>query len=273
MTGETPSQDILERDTMRARKFRTFRTVFALMMREMSTTYGRSPGGYAWAILEPVLALSALSIIFSLVIRTPPLGDSFPLFYATGYLPFMLFNDVANKTATSLNYSRPLLRYPAVTFLDALMARALLHLLTHILVGYIVFFGMVIFLDLKLHPDYTQIALAYLVGGVLGFGVGCFNCYVMMSFPVWERVWQILTRPLIFVSGLFLPFEAMPRIAQEILWWNPLMHVVGFLRKGIYAPLYEGAYLSFAFPVLTGLTLMCLGLLLLYRNHQRLLEN
>ncbi|RPE62827.1 capsular polysaccharide transport system permease protein [Pacificibacter maritimus] len=269
---DQPQQDLLDQDGMRARKFRTGRTMFALMMREMSTSYGRSPGGYAWAILEPVLALAVLSTIFSFVMRSPAIGDSFPLFYATGYLPFMLFNDVANKTSTALNHSRPLLRYPAVTFIDALMARALLHLLTHTLVAYIVFFGIAIVLDLQISPDYTQIAISYLMGGLLGFGVGCFNCYVMMSFPVWERMWQILTRPLIFISGLFFPYETMPQFAQDILWWNPLIHVVGFLRKGIYAPGYTGDYLSLIFPILTALILLGLGLLLLWRNHQSLLE-
>jgi capsular polysaccharide transport system permease protein len=266
-------QDLLEKDGMRARKFQTGRTIFALLTREMSTSYGRSPGGYAWAVLEPVLALTLLSTVFSFVLRAPAIGDSFPLFYATGYLPFMLFNDVANKVATSLNYSRPLLKYPAVTFVDALIARGLLHLLTHALVGYIVFFGMIVILDLKISPDYTQILIAYTVGGLLGFGVGCFNCYAMMSYPAWERIWQILTRPLIFISGMFFPYEVMPKFAQDILWWNPLIHVVGFLRKGIYAPSYTGDYLSWTFPVLIALILMALGLLLLWRNNHSLLEN
>lgn len=268
-----PSEDaLLEQDGMRARKFRSLRTIFALVMREMSANYGRSPGGYLWAVIEPVLALALLTSIFSIVMKTPPLGDSFPLFYATGFLPFMLFNDIANKTATALNYSRPLLHYPAVTYIDALLARGFLHFLTHILVGYIVFFGMFILFDLRLSPNYTDIALSCLLGGMIGFGVGCFNCYVMMSFPIWERVWQIITRPLLFISGLFLPYEDMPQFAQDILWWNPIIHVVGFLRRGIYAPTYEGSYLSIAFPGLLALGLTALGLLLLWRNHQRLLE-
>lgn len=263
---------LLEQDGMRARKFRTGRTIFALIMREMSTTYGRSPGGYLWAVIEPALALALLTTIFSFVMKSPPLGDSFPLFYATGYLPFMLFNDIANKTATALNYSRPLLQYPAVTFVDALLARGFLHFLTHVLVAYVVIFGMIIILDLRFSPAYPSIALGYLLGGMVGFGVGCFNCYVMTSFPVWERVWQILTRPLLFISGLFLPYEAMPPIAQDILWWNPLIHVVGYIRRGIYAPSYDGSYLSLNFTLVFSLGLMTLGLLLLWRNHQRLLE-
>lgn len=34
--------------------FATFRTVMAMVLREMTATYGRTPGGYIWAIIEPV---------------------------------------------------------------------------------------------------------------------------------------------------------------------------------------------------------------------------
>ena len=247
------------------------RVVFALMLREMSTAYGRSPGGYLWAVAEPVLALAALSAVFSLALRNPPLGDSFALFYATGYLPFMLFNDVANKAATSLNYSRPLLQYPAVTFADVLLARGLLHLLTHVLIAYLMFFGLVLLAGADIRPDVLRMAQSYAIGAPLGLGVGTFNCYLMTAFPAWERVWQIITRPLFLVSGIFLPFGAMPDLAQDILWWNPLIHVVGFLRQGVYGH-YEGAYLSALYPLLVALGLMALGLLLLWRNHARLIE-
>ncbi|WP_311200115.1 hypothetical protein [Phaeobacter inhibens] len=61
------------------RSMATLRTVAALVLREMSTRYGRTPGGYLWGILEPLAAILFLSLGFSLVIRTPSLGTSFPL--------------------------------------------------------------------------------------------------------------------------------------------------------------------------------------------------
>ena len=57
------------------------RVLIALFIREMITRYGRSIGGYAWAILEPVGWILMLSAIFSSFIRTPPLGQNFPLFF------------------------------------------------------------------------------------------------------------------------------------------------------------------------------------------------
>ena len=159
----------LERDGLRARKFRSGRTILALMLREMATTYGKSPGGYLWAVLEPVAALAMFSLGFSIMFSAPPIGNSFPMFYATGFLPFTLFNNTANKIAGAITFSRALLAYPVVTFLDALIARFLLNVLTELMVAYVYdriarhnpvsFFGMVNVLE------GTSIALATRAAG------------------------------------------------------------------------------------------------------------
>ena len=64
------------------------RVIMALMLREMTTKYGRTPGGYLWAILEPIGMIIVLSFGFSLVMRSPSLGNSFIVFYASGFLVF-----------------------------------------------------------------------------------------------------------------------------------------------------------------------------------------
>jgi hypothetical protein len=55
----------------RPRFLASFRTITALILREMATTYGRSPGGYLWAVLEPVAGVALLSLVFSLALRNP----------------------------------------------------------------------------------------------------------------------------------------------------------------------------------------------------------
>ncbi len=87
------------------RRFKSLRAIGALVMREMSTTYGRSPGGYLWAIAEPVAGIALLSIVFGLIARSPPIGDNFPIFYATGFLPFGLYRELELKIAKSIRMS------------------------------------------------------------------------------------------------------------------------------------------------------------------------
>lgn len=253
-------------------RFQSLRTILALMLREMSTTYGRSPGGYLWVVLEPVAAIALLSLAFSLMLRAPSLGTSFLLFYATGFLPFGLYGSVSGKLSNALKFSRSLLAYPRVTWIDALLARFTLTLLTEVTVFCIVISGVLIFDDtravISIGPILTAIGMAAAVGG----GVGLMNCLLGGLYPVWARIWSILSRPMFIASGIFFLYEDMPKVAQDILWWNPVLHAVGEMRRGFY-PTYEASYVSLTYGYGVGGVLALLGLILLRRHHKRILEN
>lgn len=240
------------------------------MLREMATTYGRSPGGYLWAILEPIGAIALLTIIFSLGFRDPPLGVSFPIFYATGMVPFLAFMDISGKTAQSLTFSKSLLTYPSVTFADALLGRFILNLMTQILVAYIVFVGIVLMFDTRTLIHLPSIALGLSMAAFLGLGAGTLNCFLFTMFPVWPRVWSVLTRPLFLVSCTIFLFDTIPQPFRDYLWFNPLVHAVGVTRRGFY-PTYDAAYVSLTYVFGLGLLLMVIGMVFLRRYHRDLL--
>ncbi|EYD76927.1 STRUCTURAL ELEMENTS, Cell Exterior, surface polysaccharides/antigen [Rubellimicrobium mesophilum DSM 19309] len=122
--------------------FATTRVVVALMLREMATTYGRKPGGYVWVVVEPIAGIAIMSWLFMAIgLRSPSLGTNFPIFYATGLLPYSTFLIVSQRVSQSLKFSGRLLDYPRVTVMDTLMARYLLNLLTQVLVAYLVIGG------------------------------------------------------------------------------------------------------------------------------------
>ncbi len=250
----------------------TRRSIMAMMLREIATSYGRSPGGYFWAVAEPVAAIALLAAVFSIAFDRPSLGLSFPLFYASGYLPFVLFNDLVNKIASAIRFSRPLLAYPVVSWLDAVLARFALNLITHLVVFLLVIIGIEVLFDTGAIYDPSRLGLALCMAAALGLGLGTLNCYLLMRFPLWDRLWQIATRPLFVISGIFFVLEDLPRTLQDTAWWNPLIHVTGALRSGVYAS-YDATYVSPAFVFAVALTLLTLGLALLFRNHRDILNN
>ncbi|GAB5434692.1 MAG: ABC transporter permease [Epibacterium sp.] len=253
------------------RKFASLRTIAALILREMSTTYGRTPGGYIWAILEPLAAILFLSIGFSLVMRSPSLGSSFLLFYASGYIPFSLYQSISNMTARAIRFSSGLLKYPAVTWLDALLARFLLNSVTQILVGAILIFGILALEDAHAVFYAPPVLEALGLAMLLALGVGAVNCVLIGLFPIWDTVWSIFTRPLFLASGVLYIYEDLPPTAQNILWYNPLMHITGLLRTGIY-PTYSADYLSHLYVTGVGLVLLTFGLILMGRYHRDVLN-
>ena len=248
-----------------------FRAISALMLREMSTRYGRTPGGYIWAMLEPLGMIILLSVAFSLLARAPALGTSFLLFKATGFMILQIFTVLGGQVGNALIFSKPLLRYPRVTWGDALLARFILNVLVVFTVTALILLGIIVFEGVDVMLRWGAILGAMGLAAALGFAVGCLNCFLFMRFPVWRQLWLIITRPLFLISGVIFLYDDMPPLAQSILWYNPILHLTGLMRMGFY-PMYRPDYISIVFVGLCILIPMALGLLLLRRYHRELLN-
>ena len=243
----------------------------ALILREMSTTYGRSPGGYLWAVLEPVAGIALITFAFSLAFRNPPIGSSFALFYATGLLVFLMYSDVATKIQESIRFSKQLLFYPRVTFVDAVFARFLLNFTTQILIFSLVIFGTIILLRIDAILRIPAIVSSIAMVAVLCLGVGTLNCFLVSAFPIWSRVWAIMNRPLFIVSCVFFIPENLPEPYRSIVLYNPLVHAVGQMRSGFY-PGYEASYVSVPYVFGISIVSLCLGLVFLKRYNREILN-
>ena len=256
---------------MKPPKFRATRTIIALMLREMTATYGRSAGGYIWAILQPAGMIVMLSIAFSLMIRTPSLGTSFIMFYATGYLPYSFFGIISGKTAGALRYSRALLTYPTVTWIDAMLARLFLNVVTSAAVFCIVMTVIVLVVDSRTTLDLGAILIGTGICVLTGFGVGLCNAVLEGLWPVWTQLWSIVTRPLLIASGVLFIMEDIPPLAQTILWWNPLIHGTAMSRSGFFST-YQADFVSLVYCFGLALTLIALGLVFTQSTYKTVLE-
>ena len=96
------------------------------------------------------------------------------------------------------------------------------------------------------------------------------NCLLIGVFPPWEVIWSIVTRPLFLASGILILYEDLPRTVQTILWFNPLLHITGIMREGIY-PMYSPGYVSSAYVLFLSLALLALSFVLLQRYHRTIL--
>lgn len=255
----------------RTTPFATPRAIGALILREITTTYGRSPGGYIWAILEPAAGITLLTLVFSIGFRTPPLGTSFALFYAAGILPLMMYSDISAKLAQTIQFSRALLTYPRITFLDALIARFILNVLTQMMVHFIVLGFILVVLKPTTTLDYSKIGQAYLLTLALAVGIGTLNSFLTLAYPVWNTAWAILNRPLFLISCVFFIFESVPQPYADYLWFNPIVHIAGLMRDGFY-PFYQPTYVSLTYPLAVGAVTAISGLFLLYRYHRDILD-
>ena len=267
----SPSQAPEKLRPVRFPRGTTIRAVWALLMREMATNNARAFGGVLWAFLQPVLAILFLTAIFSAGFKTPPVGTSFALFYASGFLPFTMYAALASQLGTAVQGNRRLLTFPRITLLDAILARVIFTVLVQLIVTVALYALILSIWDTKAHIVFAPLVLSLGLAVVLGIGVGCLNAYLFAVFPTYRLIWSILTQPLFLVSCIIFPYSAIPQPFDQWLWWNPLIHVVGVSRSGFYHR-YDIHHVEVLYPLGVGAVTCILGLMLLSQGRGRLLR-
>ena len=245
-------------------KFRMARVIGALILRETGSRDSRASLGFLWQVIEPVVSIAILSVLFSMISRSPPLGTNFPLYYVTGVVPFHLYASIGRQVSGSMRFSRNLLGLPAVTVVDLIMARFLLGALTNICI----FIAMLVWLntayDLHLRPDMGALMLGLVMAMILGLGIGTLNAVLIPASAIYESVWGVVTRPMVLVSGVLFHIEDLPEPIFAVLKWNPIAQIVAQTRHAFY-PSYDIAWVSPAYVALIAGVCFALGLVGLYR--------
>ena len=253
-------------------RFQRLRVLFALVVREMSTRFGRSYGGYFWAIAQPLGGVLLLNVIFSLTLHRPALGTNFALFYATGVVPFFFFSGVSNAVSSAIASNRGLLRYPVVSPLDAIFGKFIIEYITMLIVGVLLTGGIMIYYRLPVTLDPLTALAGFTLVGLLGLGVGTMNCVLFGLFPTWRQIWSVVTRPLLVISGVIFIVESMPFEMRHFLIWNPIVQAIALVRKGFYGS-YDPYYVSYPYILGIALGLFTVGAYLLRRYEGWLIDN
>ncbi|WP_432823814.1 ABC transporter permease [Trichloromonas sp.] len=242
------------------------RVVWALMLRETKTLFGKHKLGYLWALINASFTLGIFWVIRELAGAPAPHGLSMPVFLLGGFIPWYLFNETITGAMNSVGGNRALLAYPQVFPIDIIVARALLHGAMYMCV--LVFLLTVAWLCgyvIVLH-DPAAMLMALTLALLLGFGVGALCSSFNLMWPTTRLIVPMLLRILFFTSGLFFSVEMAPAYARDILFYNPLSHLIELLRNGMSAG-YESRFVFM--PYVFGVVLFVLPLGLLLERYSR----
>lgn len=235
------------------------RTLHALVLREARVRHGRSRIGYAWAVLEPFAVISVMTLFFSGLGGGRAASTEFPIFFATGVIPFQYFRHASSFVGMSLEANEPLFNYPTVREFDAALSRLLLDTITSLLIATMVFcFLMAVFgASLPAHIGYMLVSFAGL--GLLALGIGLNVAALQRRFTMSHYVYNMIMSPAFFVSGVFYSLESVPPDFRDIIIWNPIIHGIEGFRVGYYAS-FSDQHLSLSYLFFVDLVLIFLGM-------------
>ena len=239
------------------------RVIYALMLRETKTRYGRLQVGYLWAIIEPVLFITIMGLVFKYLRLHDAMGMPLFQFLLTGFIPFMLFRDITMQGMSAVRQNQQLLYFPQVQVFDIGASRALLETVTFL----IVFPFIAIMIGyLGIEPvaveDPLRILLATVMIMLYSFGLAMAFGSLLPLFPsIRFLIAGAFVRPMFFLSGVFFTIDIIPEELRPYAALNPMLQMIELMRSA-YFPGYESSYVHY--PYLAGCILLTLfaGLLM-----------
>jgi capsular polysaccharide transport system permease protein len=210
------------------------RVIYALILRDMRTRFGRSFLGYVIAIAFPLTHLLVLTASHVAIKQIAPVGTDHALFIATGILPYILCFYPARMIMLCIVQNHPLLAFPIVKPLDVMLARATLEVVLAFTVT-IIYLLILLMGDVEIIPlDSVEATTAILSTIFLGVAIGMLSALLYKLARGWLAI-QIGIMILLFAScGAFFVPTALSEEIRNILWYNPLLHSVEWLRLAYY---------------------------------------
>jgi capsular polysaccharide transport system permease protein len=241
------------------------RVVYALILRESRTRYGKSDLGYTWALIDPMLELIALLIVFYGLGRIMPFDGSLAVFLVTGIVPYKFWSGAMGRGASAANGNIALLSYPQVKIVDVVIARTLLEGVTNVVVIILFVAGLHVLFDEPLNSwtdDGFNIVAAILA--IFYFSLSCavLSSSITLFFDPWQQIWRFLSRPIWFISGIFYTMDSVGVTGfRHFTLNNPVAHMIEWLRSAMM-PQFDSHLYSPSLILVSATCILGLGLLL-----------
>jgi capsular polysaccharide transport system permease protein len=235
------------------------RVIWALLMREILTRYGRHNIGFMWMFVEPMMFTLGVAALWTFA----GLHNESPIpivaFAVTGYSAVLLWRNMPGRCVGAVEPNLALMYHRNVKVIDIYAARILLEA-----AGATVSFTILslTFISIGWMPypeDIIKVLVGWFMlawfGGALALTVGAMS---ELS-EVIEKIWHPITYLMFPLSGAMFMVEWLPAGAKKIILYLPMVHGVEILREGYFGSMvlahYDISYMAFICVCLTFLGL------------------
>lgn len=210
------------------------RVVWALLMREILTRYGRHNIGFLWLFVEPMLFTLGVTALWTATKSVH--GSNLPIvaFAITGYSSVLLWRNMPFRCIGAIPSNLSLLYHRNVRPIDIFLARLILEA-AGAGISFVVLLLFFHFIGWLAYPeDVLEVIGGWLMLAWFGFAVSFFVGALSVSYESVEKLWHPFSYILFPLSGAAFLVDALPVQAQHFVLLLPMVHGVEMLREGYF---------------------------------------
>jgi capsular polysaccharide transport system permease protein len=236
------------------------RVIWALMMREMITRFGREGIGVIWLVAEPAMFIVGVMVIFGFI-DAPRDGISMAEYLAVSYPTILLWRNTTGRVAKALEVNAALLHLNPIRPIDLFYSRILLEFagaMASFLILYLIFVAIGV---CEWPADVLLMTFGYLMVAWFSFGfVMVMGALSELSESI-DRVSHILLYLMLPFSGIFMPAHLVPAQFRDALLLTPLINCVEMFHAGYFGDRMH-TYYSIPYTMSINLVMTLFGLLM-----------
>lgn len=238
------------------------RVIGALLLREVITRYGRHGFGVLWLVFEPMLFTLGVTVLWHFANMHTVSDIPIAAFAITGYSSVLLWRNAASRCSKAIEPNMALMYHRNVKVLDIFLARIILELAGST-ASFIVLVSLFSLSGAIQWPhDVVPVLEGWILLAWFSLSLGIVVGALSERSEAFERTWHIFTYLIFPMSGAVFMVHWLPKSAQDVVLWMPMVHGVEMIRHGYFGnivPTYESpAYFATAnlFLTLIGLALV-----------------
>lgn len=246
------------------------RVIYALLMREIITRYGRHNIGFAWLFVEPMIFTLGVTALW-VATKSAHGNNTIEIvpFAITGYSVVLCWRNAVSKSGHAVEANAGLLYHKNVKAVDVFLSRAFLEIFgaTSSFLCLSLFFG---FLGhMSVPADFLLLAFGWLLLIWFSLALALTMGSVFQLFKEVYRLWHPFTYVLFPLSGAAFFVVWLPDFAREYALYLPMVHLTEMVRHGYYGDLVQ-TFEDISYIVWWNLCLSFVGLTLVRRVEKEL---
>lgn len=237
------------------------RVIWALVLRELQTRYGRENIGFLWLVGEPIMFCSGVAIVWTLIRPAHDHGLPVTAFVITGYVPLTMWRHCIMRALKAFEANGALLFHRQVTPFDIILARSMLEIVGTLAAGILVGGAAVMMGFMDPPKDFGLLYLGLLLHALFSLACALLIASLSERSDVLEKMLSAVMYLSLPASGAFAMVSWLPQSWRWVLLLSPSVQNIEMIRGGQFGPgshpMYDVTYAvsSIAVMLLWGVSL------------------